>query len=213
MDNIIKDLITAHAAVVDAEKSLAVSLLGSKEYAQNYQIIETSYRDWSQAIHQASCYIKDIEHKAAESHVNGTYAALVPNALSLNHLVNLQSTFDIPNPVGKDHLHMTLVYSRLPVPGIASLTANFQPIVGTIVELAHLTTQTGNTCLVAKVSSADAQKLHTLCREKFGASHDYSDYLAHITLSYNCNILPILDQPITVVFDQMHVKPLEPFWN
>jgi hypothetical protein len=212
-NNIISDIIVAHAAVVDAEHALAMSVAGSKEYAQAYQAIESSHRQWSQTIHQTSCYINDLEIKAAASHANGTYAALIPSQSSLTLLSNLQKTLGIPNPVSKDQLHMTLIYSRLPVPGIARLAANLEPIFGTIVELAHLPTQTGATCLVAKVSSDSAQNLHNICRVNFGATHDYASYLAHITLSYNCDVLPTLDQPIDITFDQLSVKPIEPFWT
>lgn len=146
-------------------------------------------------------------------HANGTYISLIPDAESCTQLEHLQEMYSVPNRLSKDKFHMTLIYSKVPCPATENLSETFTPITAQIQRLSFLPSQTGNQCLVADIESDDAHLLHHSIRENFGASHDYPEYLPHITLSYDCpSSLRILLNPISIRFERMLVKPIEKNW-
>jgi len=148
------------------------------------------------------------------NHSNGTYVCLLPSSDSIVDLQSLQTSLNLSHPVNPNDLHMTVIYSRVPCPAASSLMDNFTPISGYIKKLGYLPSTTGNTCLVAEIMCSDAHNIHRYIREQYGASHDYPDYIAHITLSYDCKMgIRELLHPIFITFDQLRVSPLDTSWQ
>ena len=91
---------------------------------------------------------------------------------------------DVPNPVSKGEMHITVVYSRAPIEvveqGAIDPAMEFTPK-----QLSIFPSQSGAKCLVLEISCDDIVNRHQRFMDN-GASYDYAEYKPHITLSYDC---------------------------
>lgn len=149
------------------------------------------------------------------SHPNGTYIKLIPDSKSKSILTALQSQFKIPHPLHPNDLHMTLVYSRASCPDAVEIEQRFSPIRGTLTRFDYLPNKNiGSQSLVVVLDCPEAVKLHNYVIKHYGATHDYSSYIPHITLSYNCyaTISALTTNP-TITFDNIMVSKNIPTWK
>jgi len=91
----------------------------------------------------------------------------------------------IPNPLPPKEYHATVVYSRLSPVKNFKVKGNFKnPVEGVITGFKIFESEGGKRCLVATIDCEYLKSRHKLAR-KLGASHDYDQYIPHITLSYD----------------------------
>lgn len=114
---------------------------------------------------------------------NGTYVAIKFSADTLLRLQSLQKRAKLNNPIPLEELHATVCYSRNPI--------HVVPKVGNKVIAVHgfvenLETKDGN-AVVLRLDSPYLAERHEQLR-KLGATHDFDDYLPHISLSYDDEI-------------------------
>lgn len=115
-----------------------------------------------------------------ESTKNGLYVAGRFTDSTLDALERIQSFLAIPNRVPREELHTTIVYSRNYVP--YRLSHKEVPLASKG-WLETWSTDSGNT-LVLRFDSEKLQKRFDYAMA-LGASYDYPEYKAHITLSYD----------------------------
>lgn len=112
-----------------------------------------------------------------------------------NTLDNLQKYFienNIPNQINIKEIHTTLLYSRK---GISNYIPSNQ-LKGEILTPKKLhiwKTQEGTNCLVCELENINVVKYHNNLIKYHNASHDYDEYIPHVTFSYNCEMLELDD--------------------
>jgi hypothetical protein len=114
------------------------------------------------------------------SHPGGTYSALIPSRESQEELFSFVAGLDVDNLEDSDEYHCTLIYSSTPCPDIVkedfALPCEAIPIQFKILG-------TDKAVLVLEVYCPNAARLHDLFMEKHGATHDFPEYIAHITVA------------------------------
>lgn len=146
-------------------------------------------------------------------HKDGTYVALNMSQESMDLLDNfVANNLGLDERVSKNSYHITVIYSRTPVPDAEKLsrahTATACPAGYEMFD-----TKDGGKCLVLRVESAEARSLNNTLNT-MGATSDYDSYKPHVTLAYNITqdidptTLPLPQFEMT--FDELHVAPLDP---
>ncbi len=125
---------------------------------------------------------KLLESLKNSSHPGGTYAALIPSRKSQEELYSYVAQFDIDDMEDSDEYHCTLIYSKTSCPDVAkedfALPCEAIPIGFKILG-------EDKKVLVLEVYCPNASRLHNLFKEKYGAIHDFPEYIAHITVAKN----------------------------
>ena len=113
----------------------------------------------------------------------GTYAGLRFSDTDNDNIEKIARDLGLPNPIQRDDIHMTLLYSRKYLP-------NYKPA-GEIDEWAYpkefhvFDTFDKKRALVLMVDCPYAIKRHNYLMKEHKATYDYPEYLTHITLSYD----------------------------
>ena len=104
--------------------------------------------------------------------------------------------------------HCTIMYSRVPVP-LADDIKPTLPIAAKTNSFEIFQSGAGSKCVVLRVESPEIEKLHFQTRQ-LGASYDYPEYKAHVTLcaDYESDELP-MPPDFELVFDKFKVEPLD----
>lgn len=113
--------------------------------------------------------------------VNGSYIYVKPLKGVREKLTKFCSANKIKNFVGFDTLHTTLIYSR--APGNSSVPVTKRYYLGTNPSLDVFVDN--ENILVLTFDSIELDYRHHWLRNKYQFSHDYDDYICHITLSYD----------------------------
>lgn len=140
----------------------------------------------------------------------GLYVAAKFSESTLDALENLQRSLKIPNPVPRDKLHTTIVYSRVYIPyKVAS--GSFE-----IADKGKLTifdTQGGARALVFEMESDYLAARHNYAKA-LGATYDFPDYRPHITLSYDVGPLSFIgEHQVPIVLDREYAEELNLDWK
>lgn len=110
----------------------------------------------------------------------GSYVAVKFSDKTLDVLQGLQKKLGLKNPVPRDKLHATLIYSRVPLLAYEPLGAideTFEPTVqGHYIK---------DDCYVLLIESGWMRKRHEILLTKHQGTHDYVPYTPHVTLSYD----------------------------
>ncbi|QFR56099.1 hypothetical protein CPT_Muldoon_148 [Serratia phage Muldoon] len=110
----------------------------------------------------------------------GLYVCAKFSDLTLDAIEKLQRDLKVPNPVPRDKIHSTVVFSRVSVPYVAA-SGSFE--VATNGELEVWDTKSGRT-LVLVLNSEYLDFRHNYAKA-LGATYDFPKYIPHITLSYD----------------------------
>ena len=148
-----------------------------------------------------------------DSSSKGTYAKIVPDSATAKNITNIIKESGLGKPVTEDDLHVTVVFSRKQCDRIKNIKVPL-PIVANGKEFDIFDNPDGSKSLVLVLQCETAVKLHNICCEKYGATHDYPEYTPHITLtySYTQSELPIslsATQFKHLIFDQYIVEELD----
>lgn len=112
------------------------------------------------------------------NHIKGTYVACKFSDETLDAIQKIQEELRVPNPVPRDELHSTIVYSTEYVPFIPDDSPEH------LSESAYLRvfeTPTKNV-LVLAYDSEYLQKRHYY-GNLLGATYDFEEYIPHITIA------------------------------
>ena len=123
----------------------------------------------------------------------GTYAGLRFSQDDEDAIIELVKKMGIPNPIKKEEIHLTLLYSRKHV-------SDYEPA-----EMTDMwaypkqftefkSRKDGTRILVLEVDSEDATKRHNELMAKHDATYDFPEYKPHITLSYDLEDFMDLDK-------------------
>lgn len=153
--------------------------------------------------------------KEYAKHKDGTYVALQMAQGSKDLLDNfVRGNLGLEERVSKDSYHITVIYSRTPVPDAEKIKGDHHAM-ALCTGYDMFSTKDGGKCLVMRVNCTNATELNSQLT-KMGATSDYPEYKAHITIAYN--IMQEIDPanlPLPVFslhFDEMHVSPLDPLF-
>lgn len=111
----------------------------------------------------------------------GTYMAATPTDESLDSIVALQKRLGIKNPVSRDELHCTLVYSKKGDPNVRPY--NYSNPMKATPESLELFSE-DKSALVLVLESDCLHRRHEQLLE-YGLAHTFQPYTPHITLSYD----------------------------
>jgi hypothetical protein len=115
----------------------------------------------------------------------GRYIGIKFTPDSKRELKNIIDNEGIPNYTDTDDLHSTIAYSKgSNIPGYQVAGKMEKPVEAEIDCFDIFKDQSGKNCLVAKLNAPDLEQLHNKTREH-GATHDYDEYIPHVTLSYD----------------------------
>lgn len=120
----------------------------------------------------------------------GTYAGVRFSDDTIERIKAFIKKYDIPNAVRSSKLHTTLLYSRKHLPNFEARGKLDSPIIGTPTGFDLWKTQPKEgqeqtQCLVLKYDAPELKALHEALMKEHGATWDYPDFNAHVTLSYN----------------------------
>lgn len=152
-------------------------------------------------------------------HKDGTYVSLEMCKESKELLDNFVAmNLGLDERVNADTYHITVIYSRTPVPSAEALLHmnTSLPVEAQPVGYEVFPTKDDGKCLVMRVICPYATRINSqLTRE--GATSDYDEYKAHITIAYNIQqeinplVLPV--PQFQLEFDELKVAPLDPVWT
>lgn len=146
-------------------------------------------------------------------HKDGTYVAMEMTKHSqemLDHFVEMN--LGLQERLDPSTYHITVIYSRTPVPTAERLPKNWTATARAKGYEVFPTKDSGK-CLVLRVDCPTATSLNDQLKKE-GATSDYPDYKAHVTLAYNIEYdvdpmtLPI--PQFELMFDELTVSPLDP---
>jgi len=124
--------------------------------------------------------MKKIDYLFESAHPGGTYSSLIPSVESREELLNFCVKQGIENLVDSDEYHCTIIYSKTECSDVAredfGLPCQALPIGWKVLG-------TDKKVLVLEIYCPNATRLHELFMEKHGATHDYPEYIAHITVA------------------------------
>jgi hypothetical protein len=144
----------------------------------------------------------------------GTYAGLKFSNDDCDIIVELANQLKLPNPIEKNDIHMTMIYSRKYLP-------NYEAA-GQIDEWAYpkefhvFDTFDKKRALVLKLDCPFAIKRHNQIMKEHKATYDYPEYIPHITLSYDIEDMEVPEfknLPKEFHIDTEYMEDLELEWK
>ena len=146
-------------------------------------------------------------------HKDGTYVSFEMADHCRDMLDNfVEMNLGLSERVDKKTYHITVIYSRTPVPAAEQFKQN-RGITGRAVGYEIFPTKNDGKCLVMRVECPEASNLNAILNG-LGATSDYGEYKPHVTIAYNItqevdpHSMPIPQFPL--VFDIVNVDPLDP---
>jgi len=154
----------------------------------------------------------------------GTYAAVKYEATTCAIVAEWCKINNIPNPVDVDKMHSTLIYSRVKIPTeyqkdldeieLRSRGWRFLP---DEFKLMPTSSDKGavKEVLVLTLKAPELIQMHDdLCRK--GATHDFDDFIPHVTLSYKVPTdfnLALTPPPVYFIPSKIYFEPLDMNWS
>jgi len=116
----------------------------------------------------------------------GTFIALSVDRSSSDKIMNFCEDYDIENPVPKEELHCTLIYTTDFMKGFVSEGVLEDPYMINGFELEVWKGSDGNNVLVAKFEDEAVSARHdAIVREWPDLQQSYDQFIPHITISYD----------------------------
>lgn len=127
--------------------------------------------------------------EAAET--RGTYAAVKFDEDTKDAILEYIKEHDIPNPISRDKMHCTVLYSRKYCPDYEPLGKIDPPWIGEPTKFevwesrGKLRDEEPKRCLVLKFKCDKLNERHKELMDEHDATYDFPEYKTHITLSYD----------------------------
>lgn len=121
-----------------------------------------------------------------QHHKDGTYFGVRFTHDTKQNLSKYIKRNKIPNPIDPEEFHTTVVYSRKALPNVRSWGVVTPMITGKPNKFEVWKSHDGdNHVLVLKYDCQALTDRHNFLVNEFGATHDFEEYIPHITLSYD----------------------------
>ena len=149
-------------------------------------------------------------------HKDGTYVSLDLSEQSKALLDNfVEMNLGLTERVNANSYHITIIYSRTPVPSAENYLHMTSPLPVEAKAVAYevFPTKSDGHCLVLRLECPYANRLNTELGKQ-GATSDYDEYKPHLTIAYDTtqdidpHTLPL--PMFELVFDKLNVAPLDP---
>jgi 2'-5' RNA ligase len=147
-------------------------------------------------------------------HKDGTYVSMDLDENSSQLLDNfVEMNLGLTERVDPSTYHITIIYSRTPVPDAELLQDLTTETSASVVGYEIFPTKNDGKCLVMRLKFEYAESLNKQLTT-MGATSDYAEYKPHLTLAYDMaqeidpKTLPIPQFPLT--FGPVKVAPLDP---
>lgn len=154
--------------------------------------------------------------KQYAKHKDGTYVSLDLSQQSKRLLDNfVEMNLGLAERVDSNTYHITVIYSRTPVPSAENLLAMDipLPVEAQVTGYEVFPTKNDGKCLVMRLDCPYATRLNTELT-KAGATSDYNQYKPHLTIAYDmAQEVDPKDLPLphfTLEFDKLNVDALDP---
>lgn len=139
---------------------------------------------------------------------DGTYAAVKYTDQTTNLLDEYTKENKIPNPVKKDELHTTLLYSRKYLPKYKPQKYE-QPIKAKFDSFDVWESRSDendeiSNVLVMKIKCPELEKRHEYLMKEHQATYDFPKYIPHITLSYDVGDLDTSN--LSKIKDELYIS-------
>lgn len=147
-------------------------------------------------------------------HKNGTYVSMDLDEASkdlIDHYVEMN--LGLTERVDKSTYHITIIYSRTPVPSAEHYAGSTSDIEAKVSGYEVFPTKNDGKCLVMRLDFPFASTLNKQLTAE-GATSDYDSYKPHMTIAYDIKqeidpkTLPIPQFPLK--FGKVKVAPLDP---
>jgi 2'-5' RNA ligase len=154
--------------------------------------------------------------KQYAKHKDGTYVSLEMSEESRALLDNfVEMNLGLTERVDPKTYHITVIYSRTPVPSAEFLLDRNTslPVEAMATGYEIFPTKNDGNCLVMRLVCPYATRLNSQLTKE-GATSDYAEYKAHLTIAYNMtqevdpHTLPV--PQFQMVFDKLNVDALDP---
>lgn len=130
----------------------------------------------------------------------GTYAAVKLSKTSQDALHQYAVDNKIPNPIPKEKMHITLLYSRRSCPNYVPRGQIDPPMIATVkdrdVFLSRPDADDATRCLVLKLDCLELFNRHLELMNEHNATYDFPLYTPHVSLSYDIGDLDYLTLPM-----------------
>ena len=137
----------------------------------------------------------------------GTYSSLLPDDNTKEHLYAHCVELGIPDIVDPEEYHCTLIYSKHGCPEISRENFNLPC---KALPIGYKILGTDKKVLVLELYCPNAVNLHNLFMEKHGATHDYEEYIPHVTIANNFEgDLPVNLPDMELIFNGRTIEVLE----
>lgn len=147
---------------------------------------------------------------------NGTYMAVKYDKDAAEAIKELSNTLKVPNPLSREKMHTTIIYSRKHAPDLKA-NNDLYPIIAKGKELHIFPTQDKKNALVLKLECEALVNRHNEIMAEHQTTYDFPEYIPHITLSYDCgdfkpdDYTGELPQELTII--QEYVEDLVLDWQ
>lgn len=124
------------------------------------------------------------------THSQGTYVGARFSSKSNNELVQLIEKLNVPNPVTSDALHVTIMYSTKGLPEIVDDYGTERklnpPMIINPIKFDFFKSRGNTNVLIVILESPELKERHKDIMNDYAAIYPHSEYIPHVTLSYNC---------------------------
>jgi hypothetical protein len=111
----------------------------------------------------------------------GTYVGLKFSNETVDSIIKVAKSLNIPNVVTTNDIHCTLMYSRNYLEGYeAPREVSYETLIANFETFGQ-----NKEILVIKLISQDLSNRHKFLMKEFNGTYDYDKYIPHVTLSYN----------------------------
>jgi len=117
---------------------------------------------------------------------DGTYVGIKFTKETNQRIKDFMKQYDIPNPIKSDSFHCTVIYSRKYLPTFEAQGEINPPWKGEATRMDIFTSASNTNCLVIVFDCPEVIARHHEIMDNYGATYDYPEYKAHVTLSYDC---------------------------
>lgn len=160
------------------------------------------------------------ETKITDLGPDGTYVAAKFSKKTKDYFKKLATALKVPEPLPRDKMHVTIVYSRKPFTNFSIHGKMKTPWTGVVKDLEIFPTQTGKRALVLRFDCPELKERHEYFKKEHGATYDYDEYKIHATLSYDVGDewqIPKDVKPSDIVesieLDEEYYEPLSLDWQ
>ena len=116
----------------------------------------------------------------------GSYVGVTPSKQSKDNIKKLLKELKVENPISRDKMHTTLIYSRKCINNFSPKGKLDPPIIAKPKSFKIFHTKEEKNALVLELDCQELHDRHNFIMDKYGATYDYPEYIPHITLSYDC---------------------------